>query len=127
MWGAPRQRFLSGSLRSAVLRDLSQRGEQQLPPLRVPELEDGQGEAVAGRVAARDGVPAAVFHGDARLVTDGLEADGHFGLLLGREALLAPFEGELRRRLPDFDLAHFEDTAALQGNGQASADTRLEG
>ena len=60
--------------------------QQCLPPFGEAQLERVEREPVPRRVRLGERVPTEVLDGDARLVADRLEADLHFGLLVGREA-----------------------------------------
>lgn len=78
-------------------------------------------EAVAGDMAVRDGVPAAVGDSDAGVFAGGPERDFDGCDLIRRDVCLAPGEGEALAALPFGDAADLEDLAGGKRGDQAFA------
>src|SRR5215469_7901055 len=81
---------------------------------------------MARNVLHRNGVPAAMFDGDASLLAHSFEANLDFGVLLARECRLAPAEDEPASRLPCAHFANLENLAVRQLLDKTTARAALE-
>ena len=104
-----------------------ERGKQRAPVLCLAHLERLQGEAVAGDMLLRDGVPATMLDRHTRLFfANGLEADLDVRGLVRREGPLPPVEREPLALDPSADAADLEGVAVRQVGDEPAVFARLK-